>query len=210
MRWVDVTMPMRAGMAVWPGDAPFQLEPASRMAEGAAVNTSNLHGSAHAGTHMDAPWHTEEDGACVHELDPVLFFGEALVVAIDKPGRIPAEALPVAFPPRVLFKTPNSRRPADAPFREDFTALSLEAAERLAQSGVRLVGIDGPSIGPFDEPGLCVHHVLLGKGIAAVENVRLADVPPGRHTFIVLPLLLEGGEAAPCRAFVGIEEGVES
>ena len=204
--WHDVSIPMRPGMTVWPGDPAFSFEPGGRIAEGASCNTSLVSFSTHTGTHCDAPWHFEDDGKRLHEVDPQRFFGEALLIEIPDVDIITAEDLPEGkLPPRVLFKTKNSVYPMDAPFKEDFVTLDASAAERLVEDGVRLVGIDYLSIAPRGQSGP-THHVLLQNEVFVVEGLRLEGLAPGPCQFVVLPLPLEGADGAPCRAFVGRQE----
>lgn len=204
MRWIDVSIPMRPGMTVWPGDPPFACEPLSRIADGASCNTSALHIATHTGTHCDAPWHFEDDGPRLESIDAALFFGPALVIELPGPGPIHAVDLPEQpLPQRVLFKTTNSQRAANVPFYTDFVALAEDAARRLVDDGVRLAGIDYLSIAPKGQSGP-THHVLLQNNVFIVEGLCLAGIPAGLHEFIVLPLPLVGTDGSPCRAFVGL------
>lgn len=207
-RWIDVSIPLRGGMAVWPGDPPYRLTPLNRVSAGGDCNTSKLEMCVHCGTHVDAPWHYEEDGPCVDGIDPRLFFGPALVVDLPDVARIGVQDIPDAHvPERVLFRTRNSTRAVDAPFFKDYVAVGAEAAVRLGQVGCRLVGVDYLSVAPFDQPGDETHHRLLDRGIVVVEGLRLAEIPAGMCEFVVLPLQLIGADGSPCRAFVGLENG---
>lgn len=200
--WRDVSIPMRPEMTVWPGDPKFSFEPASRMADGASCNVSHIAMATHTGTHCDAPWHFVDDGATLDEVDPRVFFGAALLIELPGVDLIRAADLPeTALPPRVLFKTRNSNIPMDGEFDRAFVALDEGAAERLVADGVQLVGIDYLSIAPFGK-GRPVHHILLSAGVFVVEGLRLADIPPGTHEFIVLPLPIADADGAPCRAFL--------
>jgi len=200
--WIDVSIPLRNGMTVWPGDTPFALAPDGRIAEGAGCNTSVVTTPTHAGTHCDAPWHFEDGGKRLHEVDPEVYFGEALVIEVPDVDHISAADLPMApLPPRVLFKTRNSDYPAEAPFNTAFVALEADAAERLVADGVRLVGIDYLSIAPYKNSGP-THHVLLQNDVFIVEGLRLRGVAPGRVEFVVLPMPLHDADGAPCRAFL--------
>ena len=208
IQWVDVSIPMGPGMPVWPGDPPFTMTPAQRVADGDTSNVSNLSLNTHCGTHIDAPWHYEEEGARLHEIDHALFFGEALVIDVGGAKHIGVKHLGKdPLPARVLFRTKNSRIPADSPFREDFVAVESDAARRLVDENVRLVGIDYLSIGPYSQEGRCTHHILLHNGIVVVEGLRLEQVGPGVCSFVVLPLALLEADGSPCRAFVGMEDG---
>jgi arylformamidase len=205
MEWVDVSMPLRPGMPVWPGDTPFSLSAVARMAQGDSCNVSSITLSTHCGTHCDAPWHFLDDAARLEQVPTDLFFGDAQVLDLSEisSAAIHAEHLSArTLAPRVLLRTRNSFRPFERRFYEDFVALEVDAAEHLVNAGVRLVGIDGPSVAPFGN-GAPVHRILLQAGVFLVENLRLAEIPAGIYPFVVLPLPLHGADGAPCRAFVG-------
>ncbi|HNR35769.1 MAG TPA: cyclase family protein, partial [Candidatus Hydrogenedentes bacterium] len=204
IRWHDATIPLREGMTVWPGDPPFRMLPLERMAGGASCNTSRVDMPTHCGTHMDAPWHFEENGARLDDIDPALFFGEAQLVETDVRDEVRATDLgPGPLLPRVLIKTRNSAFPEGSPFRPDYIALSVDAARRLVDEGVRLVGVDYLSVAPYRQPGQATHHILLGHGVLVVEGLRLQGFASGRYLCTILPLALVGADGSPCRAFLG-------
>ena len=206
-RWIDVTIPMHAGMTVWPGDPAFAMEPLSRIAAGAGSNVSKLAMSAHTGTHVDAPWHFEDDGRRLDQMDTSLFFGDALVLDLPHVDEIREEDLGDApLPRRVLFKTRNSNHEPNGPFRKNYVALSATAAQRLVDDGVRLVGVDYLSVAPFKQPGQDTHHILLQNDVFVVEGLVLTSFAAGVYQFVALPLHLLGADGAPCRAFIGEEE----
>jgi arylformamidase len=207
IRWYDVTIPFHEGMTVWPGDPRFRLSPLNRIAAGAHCNTSLVTFCTHTGTHVDAPWHFEDDGKRLDEIDPALFLGEALLVEIPDAALVRAGDLGQGpLPPRVLIKTANSDIPLDAPFQTHYVALGPDAAQRLVEEGVRLVGVDYLSVAPFKQAGHETHHRLLGNDVLVVEGLRLKGFRGGTYGFVVLPLALAGADGAPCRAFVGREE----
>ena len=70
----------------------------------------------------------------------------------------------------------------------------------LADRGVRLIGVDLPSVDPLDSKTLDVHHALGRRGIIIVEGLWLADVPTGRYELIALPLRIVGADGSPMRA----------
>lgn len=207
IRWIDVSIPMRPGMTVWPGDVEFRYEPTSRIADGAGANVSSITLSTHTGTHVDAPWHFEDDGKRLHEVDTAVFFGEARVLDLTEADRVTADALGrEPLPPRVLLKTRNSLYPVDGPFRTDYVAVEEDAAARMVDEGVRLVGVDYLSVAPYKQAGQETHHLLLRAGVFIVEGLVLKDIPAGPCQFTVLPLPLVDADGAPCRAFVGRED----
>ena len=207
IRWHDVTIPMYAGMTVWPGDPPFEFSALKRMAQGDSSNTSRVAFCTHTGTHVDAPWHFEETAERVDEMDASLFFGEALLVEVADANVVTdADLGEGPLPPRLLIRTRNSRFPVDAPFQEAYVALDGDAAQRLVDEGVRLVGVDYLSVAPFKQEGQVTHRTLLSNRVLVVEGLRLNDFPAGVYQFTVLPLPIIGADGAPCRAFIGQEE----
>lgn len=207
MHWVDVSISLREGMVVWPGDTPFQFTACSRIGEaGAHCNTSAFTSPTHAGTHCDAPWHFEANGKRVHEIDPQVFFGPAEVLHFPDLALITADDLPShKLGPRVLFRTRNSDHDEALPFDTKYVALDVSAAQRLVADGVKLVGVDAYSVAPYKNSGP-THHALLQADVFVVEGLRLKAIPAGPCEFIVLPMPLHDADGAPCRAFVGLSD----
>ena len=85
-------------------------------------------------------------------------------------------------------------------FNEDFAALAPELIIVLARAGVRLIGVDTPSIDPFASEDLPAHHTVLAHDLAILEGLVLTDVPEGVYELIALPLKLVGFDASPVRA----------
>lgn len=204
--WRDVSQPLFAGMTVWPGDPPFEFTPVSRIAEGASANVSRFCTSTHAGTHVDAPWHFDENGCCLDEIDPQLYFGKARLIEVAAEGAIHAADLGDGpLDERILIKTANSGFPVGSPFRKDYSALEEDAADRLVREGVRLVGVDYLSVAPYRQRGHATHKKLLCNGVLIVEGLRFKAFSAGVYWFVVLPLPIMGADGAPCRAFIGQE-----
>ncbi len=200
--WIDISRPLANGIPVWPGDRPFVIE---TRREGGMV-LSWLATTCHVGTHVDAPLHMEDGGIPVDAIPLDRFLGPAEVVAAaGAPRRVGRAHLPAGWTPRaprVLFKT--GTQPVTAPaLREDLAGLDPGLVGFLADSGVILVGIDTPSVDPFDSESFAAHHALAGHGMTWIEGLDLEAVRPGLYTLVALPLALAGTEAAPVRAVLG-------
>jgi arylformamidase len=102
-----------------------------------------------------------------------------------------------ALPPRALFRT-YRRAPRD--WDSGFTAFAPATIELLAARGVKLVGIDTPSIDPEQSKTLDSHMVVRRLGLAILEGIVLDEVPAGDYELIALPLKWQGLDAAPVRA----------
>ncbi len=81
-------------------------------------------------------------------------------------------------------------------------ALHPSLIEHLAGRGVRLVGVDTPSVDPFDSRDLPAHHAILRYDLAVLEGLDLAAVPEGIFELIALPLRLVGFDGSPVRAIL--------
>jgi arylformamidase len=199
----DISRPIRRGLPVWPGDVPFELDWNQRLEEGDAVNLSAIRMSVHAGTHADAPYHFQEGGSRIAEVDLDAYLGRARVAALEEGATtITAEWVErvLAGEPveRLLIRTGSWRDPDSFP--EDFTHFEPEAARRIAGAGVRLVGTDAPSVDPLDSKDLPAHHALGGGGVLILESLLLDGVPEGEYDLVALPLRLEEGDGSPIRA----------
>ncbi|WP_051361374.1 cyclase family protein [Desulfuromonas sp. TF] len=203
--WIDISVPITEEMATWPGDPPVIIDRVLDMAAGDDVTLSRLETGLHAGTHVDAPLHFLPGGARIDAMPIEAMTGPVRVIAIDADERIEVAHLRkerLAAGERVLFKTRNSRLWAEKGFIRDFVHLSLEAAEYLAGTGVRSVGIDYLSVSGYGKEAGEVHRVLLGAGVWIIEGLDLSRVVPGRYRLFCLPLKIAGAEAAPARVFL--------
>jgi arylformamidase len=204
--WIDVSTPLKHGLEPWPGDPPLRIDRVFDLARGDPCTVSSLSTSAHVGTHVDAPLHFLERGRPVDSMPIEAMIGPARVIPIQSRSVIGPDELRehrIHRGDRILFKTKNSSRLRQSgKFFEDYVAVSPEAAQYLASCRIRLVGIDGPSIGPFHGGMVETHRALLGAGIWIVEGLDLRRAPAGPCDFICLPLRIVGADGAPARAIL--------
>jgi len=207
-RIIDISVPISPDLPVWSGDPPVRVDATSRVALGDGANVSRLELGTHTGTHVDPPYHFLADGATVDHLSLEALVGPCWVCDLAPLDRgITAADLDAAGVPdgtgRLLIKTRNSGLWGAAPstFTEEFLALEADAAHWVVEHGIVLVGIDYLSIEPFTGNG-DTHHILLGAGVIPVEGLNLSGVDPGAYTLVCLPLLIAGGDGAPCRAIL--------
>ncbi|MDQ7006038.1 MAG: cyclase family protein [Acidobacteriota bacterium] len=204
----DISPPLSPALAVWPGDVAVHREVSMDMRDGDALNLSALRCTVHAGAHADAPSHFGAGAPSIEQLDLEDFIGPCQVVRVEVGGgtAIRQEDLPVAITAeRVLFAT--GTRPDPEVFTEDFAAIDPRLAESLADRGVRLIGIDTPSVDLFDAPDLPTHKTCLRRNLRILENLALGGVEPGLYELIALPLHLVGFEASPVRAVLREQHG---
>lgn len=204
--WIDVTVPVRAGMPVFPGDPPVRIGLAQAMAEGASCNVTRLDMGAHTGTHVDAPVHFIEGAAGADAVPLEALIGPAWVVdATAVTADIDQEALRGLDIPdgeyRLLFKTSNSRLWEKEEFCEGFIGLTDGAARALAARGIALVGADYLSIAPHGKAA-STHYAFLKAGVVILEGLDLRDVEPGPYDLVCLPLRIVGCDGAPARVLL--------
>jgi arylformamidase len=192
-------------MPVWPGDGDIRIVPVKRIATGDTNNLSRLDCGVHTGTHVDAPWHFLEEGSTVEQLPLDAMIGEAFVAYLQEVDVITAETLAQLTLPkcttRLLLHTRNSElwETRVAEFREDFVALTSDAAQWLVDQGIRLIGVDYLSVHRYGDKAP-THQILLGAGLIILEGLNLTGVAPGKYELICLPLRLNGADGAPARA----------
>jgi len=206
LKILDISVPLSAGLPVWPGDPAIVLERTRSISAGDASNDSRIACSVHSGTHVDAPAHFIENGGTVDHLALGTLMGPATVLEIPDVSIVTPEILNNASLPkgiqRLLIKTRNSALWDDPhhPFHTEFTALSAEAAGWIVQKGIRLVGVDYLSIQLFRDTEPLTHRVLLQAGVIIIEGLDLRNVHPGEYSFVCLPIKLAGSDGAPARA----------
>jgi arylformamidase len=196
----DISQPLRPGLPVWPGDTAFAQAGTWQMGQGSPVNVSAITMSTHSGAHADAPLHYAADAPDIASVDLAPFLGECVLV--DARGAGPL-ILPENLPDltgveRVLFRT-FATFPNDA-WVDETIAIAPQTVDTLAAAGVRLVGLDGPSIDPQTSKTMDAHLAVLRHDIRVLEGLVLDAVPPGRYELIALPLAIIGGDASPVRA----------
>jgi arylformamidase len=203
--WIDISVPIYAGMVLYPGDPPVEISQPMHLDRGDVCTVSRLSLGVHTGTHVDAPSHFLKGAESVDSLSLEAMVGPAHVIEILDTAAIGEEDLSgrgIERGDRILLKTSNSARCwSSDEFVPDFAHLILDGAAYLAGAGVRTVGIDYLSIGHGDE-GPDVHRVLLGAQILIVEGLNLSGVEPGAYDLVCLPLKIRGGDGAPARALL--------
>jgi arylformamidase len=198
----DISVEVRVGTPEWPGDAPFECGWTARIADGASVNLSRVGGSPHVGTHADAPLHVHDGWLASDALPLEPFLGTAFVMDV---GGAPAGPLSIdpddarlAGVERLLLRT--GRCIADGSFPAEWPVLDSRTAATLTERGLRLFGIDSPSVDARHSTRLEVHHALFAGGAFVLENLDLREVSEGSYELIALPQRLVGLDAAPVRA----------
>lgn len=175
---------------VYEGDPEPSLTYIKTTDSGDDYNLSVLSMCNHTGTHIDAPFHFDNDGEKIDEMRLSTFYGMCTVVTIK--GILTGEDMEKLLPfckKRLILHGDGE------------AYISLSAAVVIADSDIVLIGTDGISLSTaFDEAR--VHIELARKGVAVLEGLSLSGIHDGEYTLCAFPLKVSGAEAAPCRAIL--------
>ncbi|MEH6936621.1 arylformamidase [Bacillus sp. JJ664] len=201
MSLIDISRRLQNGMPVWPGDTNFSFELSWTKEESGSVNVGKLTLSTHTGTHIDAPFHFDGNGKKVIDLNPNLYVGEARVIElldVESIKKVDLETFSLNGVKRLLIKTNSWKN--DNAFPERIPHIEKDVAEFLKENGIKLLGIDVPSVDPLDSKELVAHHALHENGVHILESIDLRSVSEGEYELIALPLPLTDADGSPVRA----------
>lgn len=199
----DISPVVSPRLGVWPGDSPLSRQVLLDLARGDTVTLSTLRATVHLGAHADAPSHYGREGAAIQARDLSFYLGPCQVIhtPVSRGARVDVSDLPSAIrAERVLLATGTFPDPQS--WNDDFGGITPSLVDHLAGAGVRLVGIDTPSVDLIASKDLPAHQAVLRHDMAILEGLVLGGVPEGIYELIALPLRLEGFEASPVRAIL--------
>ena len=203
-RIYDISVPIRSGGIVYPGNPEIDITLQQAVAKGAGANVSAIRFGSHTGTHADASRHFFDDGQPVDQIPLDRLIGPAILVSfpdnVRAIGTAELKAHDLRGRTRILLRTRNSALLSQKQFAPDYTYLAPDGAEYLVDKGVELVGIDYLSIEQFHSGHHRTHRTLLAKSVVILEGLDLSAPPPGEYQLICLPLRIEGCDGAPARA----------
>jgi kynurenine formamidase len=212
-RLVDVSHPVEHGMVTYKGlPAPVICDYLSRAqsrglyAEGTEFHIGKIEMVANTGTYLDSPFHRYADGddlsqlslSRVADLEGVLVrakdHGQAIGASLFRDVDLREKA--------VLVHTGWDRHWGGEQYFDGHPFLTGEAAQFLAQSGVKLVGIDSLNIDDIRDTARPVHSILLKAGVPIVEHLcNLNSLPDEGFSFFAVPVKVKGMGTFPVRAF---------
>ena len=212
MKIWDISRTLSSDLAEWPDDEPCRFQLTREKTKGESVNLGAISMSVHNGTHADAQFHFDTNGESIEKAPLETYLGRATVVDLAQAFldskekhlitiedlRPSAEA--IAATSRLLVKT--GRWSDSTVFPNQIPVIAADVPAWLQKNGVKLLGMDLPSVDEIDSKSLQNHHALAHAGIAIVESLDLNDVASGIYQFAALPLKIAGGDGAPMRAIL--------
>ncbi len=203
---IDISPLISEKIGVFPGDVPFRRSVGLDFDRGDQLSLSSIQTTLHLGAHADAPNHYSPQGQGIESRSLSLYMGKCLVLhALPGSGRVSRERLhekwraTIQWPAaRILVRTDSFPDPNH--WNPDFHSLDPQLVREWAKDGVRLVGIDTPSVDPETSVNLETHQVLAEYDMAVLEGLDLSLVNEGLYSLMALPLRLKGADASPVRA----------
>lgn len=200
----DISPAVSSLSAVFPGDTPYTQEWTWELTEQCPVNVSAITMSPHVGAHADAPLHYQAGADSAGAMDLLPFIGPCRVIhAIGCHDLIQPQHIEHALlyaPPRILVRTYKNEIPLT--WQDQFAAFAPETIDLLHAHGVRLIGLDTPSIDPATSKTLTSHKRILSYDMRVLENLDLCQIDAGDYELIALPLKLIEADASPVRAIL--------
>jgi len=210
VKHLDLTLTISESIPSFPGSPSPQFLPWSTIKDD-DYNLELLFLSSHTGTHLDAPYHFENNGAKIHQIPVTRLIGKGLLIKIKK-----AKDQTITKKDLLEFerKNGNIKNFSSVIFFTDwqknlnkkfyFTnnpGLSKSAADYLVSKKINLVGIDSPSIDLGRNKSFVAHKIFAKNNILIVENLsNLEKIPTLDFEFIILPLKLKDATGSPVRA----------
>ncbi len=181
----DISCPLSEQTPVYLGDPPLTREYIADHHQGDGYMLTLCHMNSHIGTHIDVPRHFFADGKTASQYAVTELCGMSQVLTLPPVSGI-TRAMLQELPITQRFLLLHTTYPK--------TVLCADAAQYLAELGVRLLGIDqdSPEAEDADFP---VHHILLKNDVLILENIRLSHVPDGVYRLYCFPVVLVGGDA---------------
>ncbi len=206
MNVIDLTMCLKNGMRGVEFETKYTVE-----RDG--WNARTLHLYSHCGTHMDAPIHFDAGSQTIDEIPLSDCIGKCWIISLDNL----ADKTPITIDhlgnvadklqrgDGLILRTLWSRH-VDAPdhYRDNFPPISTELANWMVEHGVRMVGVESPSVADVNNLDAVteIHKILLGGNVIIVEGLTNLDKLASESCLVgAMPLKIADGDGAPCRAF---------
>lgn len=222
---VDLSHPLYPGMPGWPTQQTLKYEMIKSVARDTYALTLITQMVTHTGTHLDAPAHFLSDGKTIDQLPFESYYGEGTVIDLSKKKateEITKKDLEkyerdIRKGEVLLIRTGWDKKfGLSSEFLYEWPYLGIESAEYLVSKRIKAVGIDGLSIGGWNETVPAhppsansspteTHKILLAANIVIIEVLaHLDQVLEGRDSakafFLLAPLNLVKAEGSPTRA----------
>tara|TARA_B100000459_G_C8520117_1_gene175771 strand:+ start:54 stop:680 length:627 start_codon:yes stop_codon:yes gene_type:complete len=199
----DLTLKITPELLVFPGDPHFKRKSLMNVNNGDDFSLELFHLNNHMGTHIDYPSHVIKDGKSSDDFNIENLCGEGIIIEITHDSDIKASDIDetkINSGDIVFFKTRNTRdQLLYRPFSEEYTCVMPDAAKKLLNLKVKMVGVDYINIDHDSDDGLSAHHILLSHDVLIAEALELSKIPSGRYDFTIAPIHVNNSDGLPAR-----------
>ena len=199
MNLIDISPSLNPSIAVFPGDSPLTREVLLDLRNDYNLTLSTMRSTVHIGSHLDAPSHYDVDGVSIEQVELERCIGPCDVMRVEVERGSVIEELPRA-PREERLILATGTHPDPDQWGGDFAGIAPDLIENLSTDGVRLLGVDTPSVDVASSKDLPAHDACRRTGILILEGLVLDGVEDGIYELIALPLKLTGFDASPVRA----------
>lgn len=212
VRVIDLSRAITAETVVYPGDpVPHIAQHATIAKDG--FNLVSVQMGSQSGTHVDAPFHFDNDTETIDEIPLQRFVGRGVVLRCDGVGAreritldsVRSDAERARAGDIVLVHTGWAKHYGD-PAYFDNPYLDAELVSFLLDRDVRTIGLDALNIDETpddDHPGVGfpAHHLIAKVGGVICENLcNLESIDFADPLVSLLPMKFVGIDGAPVRA----------
>jgi arylformamidase len=129
-RIYDISVPIRSGGLVYPGNPEIDISLQQAVAKGAGANVSAIRFGSHTGTHADAARHFFDNGQTVDKIPLERLIGPAILLSfaddVRSVGSAELRAHDIKGQTRILLRTRNSAFLSQKEFVKDYTSPPME------------------------------------------------------------------------------------
>lgn len=202
--------PLSAKTPLYAGSGAVVFKQLKSLEQGDSCNKMRCAFPSHAATHVDVPLHCLKKGRSVTGFAAQSWvFDKVILLKLPKvaSGRIiePADISMLKDCQLLLLKTGFEKYRSRDIYWRNSPGIHPELAGFLKKKApsLRAVGIDFISVSSLSnrQLGRQAHHCFLGRNILLIEDMKLSGISNSPKAVIVSPLLLEGGDGAPCTVF---------
>lgn len=196
----DISMELNAETPEWPGDRPFEYSLSVTKEQSGSVNVGEIKTSTHMGTHIDAPFHYDDNGLTIEEMPLEVYLSSAQVIDVQGIKRITSGDLPEPGEGVTAVLLKSCTWKDRTKFPESWPVFDESIAVWLKEKGIRLLGVDVPSVDQETSKELPMHQAMNANGRFILEGIVLDNIEAGVYQLAALPLKIKGAEGSPVRA----------
>lgn len=196
----DISMELNTETPEWPGDHPFEYSLSVTKEQSGSVNVGQFKTSTHMGTHIDAPFHYDDNGLTIEEMPLEIYLSTAQVIDVQGLKEISSNDLPQPAEGVTTVLLKSCSWVDRTNFPGSWPVFDESIAGWMKEKGIRLLGVDVPSVDQETSKELPMHQAMNINERYILEGIVLDNIDAGVYQLAALPLKIKGAEGSPVRA----------